>query len=81
MTYSSYVLILILFNRSVISYIFLQNEKSVPNLKSRSFAADALRYMNEDLHIYNAMKTVDRDLVEQLREPHLLSDDILKYRN
>ncbi|KAL3997565.1 hypothetical protein ACH3XW_11425 [Acanthocheilonema viteae] len=59
----------------------LENEESVPKLKSYSFAADALRYMNEDLLIHNAMKKVDWNLVEQLREPHLLSDDILEHQN
>ncbi|CAG9529638.1 unnamed protein product [Cercopithifilaria johnstoni] len=59
----------------------LKNEESIPKLKSQSFAADALRYMNEDLLIHNAMKKVDWNLVKQLREPHLLSDDILEHRN
>uniref|UniRef100_A0A8R1TQX0 Uncharacterized protein n=1 Tax=Onchocerca volvulus TaxID=6282 RepID=A0A8R1TQX0_ONCVO len=57
----------------------LENKESVPRLESVSFAADALRYMNEDLRIHNAMKKVDWNLVEQLREPHLLSDNILKH--
>ncbi|KAM3721805.1 Kinetochore protein [Dirofilaria immitis] len=58
----------------------LENGESVPKLKSVSFAADALRYMNEDSLIHNAMKKVDWNLTEQLREPHLLSDNILKHR-
>ncbi|VDK86461.1 unnamed protein product [Litomosoides sigmodontis] len=58
----------------------LENEEAVPNLKSQSFAADALRYMNDNLFIHNAMKKVDWNLVKQLREPHLLPDEILECR-
>uniref|UniRef100_A0A915PXZ1 Uncharacterized protein n=1 Tax=Setaria digitata TaxID=48799 RepID=A0A915PXZ1_9BILA len=54
--------------------LLLKNKKSLPTLKSRSFAADALRYMNEDPHIHSVMQKVDWNLVEQVKEPHLLCD-------
>uniref|UniRef100_A0A0R3S6J3 CST complex subunit CTC1 n=1 Tax=Elaeophora elaphi TaxID=1147741 RepID=A0A0R3S6J3_9BILA len=59
----------------------LENEESVPKLKSQSFAADALRYMNEDSLIHNVMKKVDWNLVKQLEEPHFLPNDILEHQN
>ncbi|KAK6105258.1 hypothetical protein QQG55_19540 [Brugia pahangi] len=58
-----------------------ENKESLPRLKSLSFAADALRYMNENLRIRTAMKKVDWKLVNQVREPHLLSDDVLEHRH
>lgn len=58
-----------------------ENKESLPSLKSLSFAADALRYMNENLRIRTAMKKVDWKLVNQVREPHLLSDDVLEHRH
>lgn len=59
----------------------LEDEESLPTTESPSFAADALRYMMEEPQIRDAIRRADSLLAEQLKEPHLLPEEVMQGRN